>query len=167
MTSQTLLRITPPTGLQANIDVMNDFIYPNIMGITRQALLLLRKFMKKRRKLSLLRWINMKISLVRMIGWWANVSPKWISVSSQHLYILTLFIIDISNAISAASLTISITGITPSAFTISLALLLRLTLSILKTLLRQPQDHQSYKYRFCRTRFVLTSLKRDTEKFKT
>ena len=69
MTSQTILRITPPTGLQANIDVMNDFIYPNIMGITRQALLLLRKFMKKRRKLSLLRWINMKISLVRMIGW--------------------------------------------------------------------------------------------------
>ena len=165
MTSQTMLRITPPTGLQANIDVMNDFIYPNIMGITRQALLLLKKFMKKRRKLSLLRWINMKISLVRMIGWWANVSPKWISVSSQHLYILTLFIIDISNAISAASLTFSITGITPSAFTISLALLL--TLSILKTLLRQPQDHQSYKYRFCRTRFVLTSLKRDTEKFKT
>lgn len=79
MTSQTILRITPPTRLQANIDVMNDFIYPNIMGITRQALLLLRKFMKKRRKLSLLRWINMKISLVRMIGWWANVSPKWIS----------------------------------------------------------------------------------------
>ena len=107
------------------------------------------------------------LSQNRMIGWWANVSPKWISVSSQHLYILTLFIIDISNAISAASLTFSITGITPSAFTISLALLLRLTLSILKTLLRQPQDHQSYKYRFCRTRFVLTSLKRDTEKFKT
>ncbi|NLQ37535.1 hypothetical protein D3854_01120 [Streptococcus mutans] len=102
MTSQTILRITPPTGLQANIDVM-----------------------------------------------------------------LTLFIIDISNAISAASLTISITGITPSAFTISLALLLWLTLSILKTLLRQPQDHQSYKYRFCRTRFGLVSLKRDTEKFKT
>ncbi len=51
--------------------------------------------------------------------------------------------------------------------TISLALLLRLTLSILKTLLRQPQDHQSYKYRFCRTRFGLVSLKRDTEKFKT
>ena len=166
MTSQTILRITPPTGLQANIDVMNDFIYPNIMGITRQALLLLRKFMKKRRKLSLLRWINMKISLVRMIGWWAIVSPKWISalVRFDSVYYRH---IDISNAISAASLTISITGITPSAFTISLALLLRLTLSILKTLLRQPQDHQSYKYRFCRTRFVLTSLKRDTEKFKT
>lgn len=79
MTSQTILRITPPTRLQANIDVMNDFIYPNIMGITRQALLLLRKFMKKRRKLSLLRWIILKISLVRMIGWWAIVSPKWIS----------------------------------------------------------------------------------------
>lgn len=79
MTSQTILRITPPTGLQANIDVMNDFIYPNIMGITRQALLLLRKFMKKRSKLSLLRWIILKISLVRMIGWWVNVSPKWIS----------------------------------------------------------------------------------------
>ena len=79
MTSQTILRITPPTGLQANIDVMNDFIYPNIMEITRQALLLLRKFMKKRSKLSLLRWIILKISLVRMIGWWVNVSPKWIS----------------------------------------------------------------------------------------
>lgn len=129
MTSQTILRITPPTGLQANIDVMNDFIYPNIMGITRQALLLLRKFMKKRRKLSLLRWIILKISLVRMIGWWAIVSPKWISalVRFDSVYYRH---IDISNAISAASLTISITGITPSAFTISLALLLRLTLSI-------------------------------------
>ena len=152
-----------PNGLQANIDVMNDFIYPNIMGITRQALLLLRKFMKKRRKLSLLRWIILKISLVRMIGWWAIVSLKWISalvrfdsVYYRHFKCNLRRLVDYLNHWNHTKRIYNISSIAATV-----------NFKHIKNITRQPQDHQSYKYRFCRTRFGLVSLKRDTEKFKT